>query len=366
MNPLLLDEGQRDLSDLLRKAVAERSPLERVQTLVDGNGSAFDTQLWSTLVDEIGVAAMRLPEASGGMDAGFREIGVVVEELARGLVPVPYLSSGVLAAAAVAGIPGASDVAEQIGAGSVVALATSEDPGSSWTSLPTTTSVSPDGNGWVVSGRKHHVLGAVEARTLLVSADLDGDVALVAVDVADAVVTRCDSLDLTRTWATVDLVQAPARLLGRGADVSGALDSAYDEFAAALALEQAGISQAVLDLTVDYLRTRVQFAQPIGSFQAVKHACADLAVLVDQIRTAADHAARSIGTPDAAEAVALATAVCHPRAEEVVFESMQLLGGIGFTWEHPMHLFVRRATANARMLAGRGTSREAYLQVCGF
>lgn len=368
MNPLLLDESQTELRDLLRKALADLTPREAVQAAVDAPGVTFDADAWRVLVTEIGVTAMRLPEEAGGMGTGFREVAVVAEEVARALAPVPFLSSGVLVPA----LLGALDSAEaaelwgRTGEGRRVAVAVSEESRLTWQQDSFTTRATPTGEGWTVAGAKVHVLGAAEAETLLVVAAVDGDeVAVLAVDAADAAVEQAESLDLTRSWSRVTFSDSPARLLGRGDQVVAALRTAYLEFAAALAVEQAGICETVLADTVDYLTVRHQFAQPIGSFQALKHACADLAVQVDQVRTAADHAARSIGTPGAEEAVALANTICHPRAEQVVFDAMQLLGGIGFTWEHPMHLFVRRATANARMLGSRAEAREAFLVASG-
>ena len=175
-------------------------------------------------------------------------------------------------------------------------------------------------------------------------------------------VTPRGSLDLTRRQARVELDGAPARVLATGDDADRAIRRAYLAGATLLAAEQVGIAQHLLDLTVGYAKERLQFGRPIGSFQAVKHRCADMLVVTEHARTAALHAAWTLDDPsldDAELAVALAQATCSEHAYRVAADTIQMHGGIGFTWEHPAHLYYKRAVSDAALLG----SAEAYRDV---
>jgi alkylation response protein AidB-like acyl-CoA dehydrogenase len=230
----------------------------------------------------------------------------------------------------------------------------------------------PDGVRWggaALSGSVRGVLDAAAADVLLVPArTADGDPVLVRVKTTAAEVTPVTSLDLTRL-SDLRFGGTPGTVLAAGDAARGAVDAALTASCAVLAAEQVGLAQRCLDLTVEYLKTRYQFGRPIGSFQALKHRCADQWAAITQARAVARYAADRLaadsasGSPDTAVAAALAQAYCGPVAVRAAEECVQLHGGIGFTWEHPAHLYLKRAKADALLFgpAARHRARLAEL-----
>ena len=231
-----------------------------------------------------------------------------------------------------------------------------------------------DGAGWL-TGTKQFVLHGATADLIIVAARTDQGPAFFAVtpghrsgvtvsDIADRsrelglTRTALRTLDLTRPMATLEFSDTPATLIGTAGAAGQALDAVLDRAMTALAAEQAGAARACLEASAAYARERHQFGRPIGSFQAVKHKCADMLVKVELAQAAATEAARAAaGDPDAAplpQAAAVAHAVCSESLMFVAAENIQVHGGIGFTWEHPAHLYFRRAKASQLMFGGPG------------
>jgi alkylation response protein AidB-like acyl-CoA dehydrogenase len=342
---LLYTDVEDGLRDAVRGLVGDRSPLESVLARTDDKDpfGPEPQRVWHSLAAEIGVAGLAVAEADGGAGASWREVAVVLEELGRGVVDVPFLTSAVLATA----------FAQELGAGPLLAgLAAGETIAAivaPWgTPLTAPGGLSTDGT--TVTGTVAGVAGAAEATHLLVVVD---DRALL-VEAAAAVVTPVPSLDMTRRIADVELVSAPATVLADG--VADALHRTADLGTALLASEQLGIAERTLESTVEYLGTRRQFGRVVGSYQALKHRLADLWTEVAQARAVARYAAACAAAqngPLAADlpiAASLAQAVCGRVAVHAAEECVQLHGGIGFAWEHPAHLFLKRARVDALAL----------------
>jgi alkylation response protein AidB-like acyl-CoA dehydrogenase len=333
MSELLYSEVEEDLRAAVRALLVDRAAPSAVLARTE-SAEPVDTKLWRTLAADLGCAGLPVPEALGGAGATWRETAVVLEELGRAVAPVPFLGSAVLATAALLRIGDESLLPELAAGAKTVALAVSFStaPGGS-----AGTSFSANGAG-LLSGAVRSVADALTADVLLVPAG-DG---LYAVDAAGVIRTPVVALDLTRPLCDVSLVDAPGRRVG---DAAPAVEHALVAGAALLAAEQLGVAQWCLDTTVDYVKTRRQFGRQIGSYQAIKHRLAEVWVSVTQARAVSRHAATCLATddPDTPVAVAVAQAFCSQVAVKAAEECVQLHGGIGFTWEHPAHLYLKRA-----------------------
>jgi alkylation response protein AidB-like acyl-CoA dehydrogenase len=352
MSDLLYSDVETSLRASVRDLLARRSPVSRVLSQVEAGGS-YDQALWRTLAAEMGLAGMAVPERLGGGGASLREAAVVLEELGRGLAPVPFLSSAVVATTALLSAGEGGDLLGKLAAGESVAvlavpLSTAPPSTAPLSTAPRTAwgaGVTVD-NGRL-SGVVSSVADALAADVLLVAAG-DG---LYAVDATADGVTRTPvvSFDLTRPLADLTLTGATGRLVAEGPAAASAVSFALRVAAALLASEQLGVAEWCLDSTVEYVKIRHQFGRPVGSFQAVKHRLADVWVEVTQARAVARYAANQAATADSDLPVAasLAQAYVGSVAVKAAEEAVQLHGGIGFTWEHPAHLFLKRAKSSA-------------------
>jgi len=317
----------------------------------------YDTGLWRAIAGELGCAGLLVPEGYGGAGASFREAAVAAEELGRSVAPVPYLGSAVVATsallAACGGEPGAADakLLASLADGTVTAaltvpFATPPDAGAPRTVRVVAPKADDPPDLARLSGTVAGVADALPAGVLLVPAD-GVPYGLYAVDAGAPGVARAavTSLDMTRQLCDLELDSVPARLIASGDVARRALSAALTAGAALLASEQLGLADRCLEMTVGYVAERRQFARPVGSFQALKHRLADVWVAVTQARAAARYAAVCLaaGDPDAPLAVALAKAYCSDVAVRAAEECVQMHGGIGFTWEHPAHLYLKRA-----------------------
>jgi alkylation response protein AidB-like acyl-CoA dehydrogenase len=325
MTTLLYSDVEEELRGTVRRLLAARSPWPEVLKRTESD-EPVDRPLWTMLAGEVGVAGLPVPEKLGGAGASWREVAVVAEEIGRAVAPVPFLGS-MLATAALLAV-GDEEILPTLASGersAVLVLPLSTPPGAAPPATATGTVTS--------------VADAVGADLFVVAA-ADG------LWVADEVtVVPVTPLDLTRTLADVTI--GPAR---RIADAGAAAwEAALATGAVLLAGEQLGVAQWCLDTTVEYLKTRHQFGRPVGSFQGLKHRLAELWVQVTQARAVARYAAGCLATgdPDLPVAAALAQAHCGPVAVRAAEECVQMHGGIGFTWEHPAHLYLKRAKADA-------------------
>ncbi|MGW0564022.1 acyl-CoA dehydrogenase family protein [Streptomyces sp. NPDC003016] len=360
---LLYSEAEDDLRAAVRSLLADRCDHAAVLTRAESD-TPYDPRLWGSLATEMGLAGLLVPEKLGGQGATHREAAVVLEELGRSVAPVPYLTGAVIAAETLLGCDTEDGaVGELLGAlaggGTVVALAVplSAAPGSGLSGA-----VRADGDG-SLGGRVTGVADAAAAAVLLVPAE-DG---LYAVETGAPGVTveSLTPLDLTRPLATVTLDGARGRRLAGSAEAPvrrGLLAGA-----GLLASEQLGLAEWCLEESVRYTRERKQFNRPVGSFQALKHRMAQLWLEVVSARAAARNAADALatGSADAPLAVAVAQTYCSRVAVHAAEECVQLHGGIGMTWEHPAHLYLKRAKADSIALGAPGRHTEAVARLVG-
>jgi alkylation response protein AidB-like acyl-CoA dehydrogenase len=341
--------------DVLEDKAGWRSVLARTES-----AQTYDTGLWRTLAVEVGCAGLLIPESFGGAGASFREAAVVAEEVGRSVAPVPFLGSAVMATAALlsaAQADPAGAAAKLLGglaAGTTTAALAVSFAAMPGATPPRTVRIGPTdgaaGGAYQVTGSVPAVADALPADVLLVPAD-GVPFGLYIVPASDSGVTRTPvtSLDMTRQLADLRLEDASATRIAAGPAAERAVEEALRAGAAMLAAEQVGLAERALEITLDYVKHRYQFARPVGSFQAVKHRLADLWVAVTQARAASRYAAACLSgaDPDTDLAVALAKAACSDTALLAGQEMVQLHGGIGFTWEHPAHLYLKRAKSSS-------------------
>jgi alkylation response protein AidB-like acyl-CoA dehydrogenase len=377
---LLYSDTERALGDSLSSLLADRGSLDKVLARTEST-ETYDDGLWQAVAGDLGCAGLLIPERDGGAGASFREACSAAEALGGSVAPVPFLGSSVVATAALlsaaSGIPAdaaggapqsatsgapftparaAADLLRRMASGSVtvtLAVPFATAPGGAFPiSVRVAASRPCDARSGVarLRGTVSGVGDALPASVLLVPADGVPN-ALYLVDMSSSGVAKAPvvSLDMTRQLCDLSFDDAPGTLIASGAAASEALDAALTAGAAVLAAEQVGLAQRCLDMTLAYVKERRQFARPVGSFQALKHRLADVWVAVSQARAASRYAAACLasGDPDAKVAVAIAKAYCSEAAVHAAQECVQLHGGIGFTWEHPAHLYLKRAKADS-------------------
>ena len=378
-----------ELHGSVRDFLAAKSGEPQVRAAIETE-RGYDEDLWRQMASGLSLPGLALPEEYGGDGFGFTELQVVLEEMGRALTPSPFLASVVLAAGAIlatgdevaakAYLPGIASgqttatlaVAESAGLWSFDQLTTTARPAGD--ASASDNSASDNRGGWLLDGTKEFVLHGATADLLVVAAHTEQGPGFFAVQPGHhpgTTLTRTAlrTLDLTRPMATLRFSDTPATLIGTAGAAGPALDAVLDLAMTAVAAEQAGAARACLEASAAYARERHQFGRPIGSFQAVKHKCADMLVKVELAQAAATEAAHAAaGDPDAAplpQAAAVAHAVCSESLMFVAAENIQVHGGIGFTWEHPAHLYFRRAKASQLMFGGPGFYFEHLLRRSG-
>ena len=344
-------DEQRMLRDTVRRFLDERVPMQRVRTTMETD-AGFDLGLWEAIAAQ-GWQAMAIPEEYGGAGFTVLEQAILMEEMGRSLLPVPFLSSIVLGADLVLRA-GSEDqkrsILPAVAAGELrLAVAHLEDSGR-WDRAGIEMVAEPDGDGFLLSGTKTFVLDGHTADTLVVVVLLDGGTGLLLVDGTSPGVERrrVETMDMTRPQAEIrfDRVRVPqSAVLGDPSSGWEALAATSTRAVVLLAFEQVGGAQRCLDMAVDYAKLRVQFGRPIGSFQAIKHLCADMLVKVESARSAAHHAGGAAleGGDELEVAAPLAKSYCSEAFLFCAAENIQVHGGIGFTWEHDAHLYLKRA-----------------------
>jgi alkylation response protein AidB-like acyl-CoA dehydrogenase len=361
---LLYGEDETALRSAVRSVLEDRAGWRDVLARTETD-QTYDTGLWQTLAAEVGCAGLLVPESQGGAGASYREAAVVAEEIGRAAAAVPFLGSAVVATTALLAA-GADDLLAEVASGAVtaalavpfatgpVSLVGAGGSGGGARPAPTVRLDGPapgDAAGTTrLSGKVLGVADALTAGVLLVPADsVPYGLYVVRTDEDGVTAAPVISLDMTRQLCDLTLDGVPARRIAAGAAAEQAIAAALAAGAGILASEQLGIAERCLEMTVAYVKERRQFARPVGSFQAIKHRLADLWVAVIQARAAARYAATCLaaGDADAPVAVALAQATCSDVAVKAGQETVQLHGGIGFTWEHPAHLYLKRAKADS-------------------
>jgi alkylation response protein AidB-like acyl-CoA dehydrogenase len=347
-----LSEEQEELRRSVRSFLEQKSPETEVRRLMETQ-EGYDPAVWSQMATQLGLQGLAVPEDLGGSGYSFRELAIVLEEMGRALLPAPFVSTAVLATGALlrtSDDAAKKDLLPRIASGeSIATLAVTEDAGG-WDADAIACVATRDGDAYTLSGTKSFVLDGLTADLVLVAARTDAGVGLFAVtgDAAGMTRTPLFTMDQTRKLARIELAWTPARLVGGDGDGWTAVEHALRLGAIALAAEQVGGAQRCLEISVDYAKNRIQFGRPIGSFQAVKHKCADMLLHVELAKSAASYAAwcAAIDDPDLPVAAAMAKSYCSEAFFDVAAETIQVHGGIGFTWEHPAHLYFKRAKSS--------------------
>lgn len=330
-----LSESQQILKSNARKFFAAECPISEVRRIMETD-TAQDKKLWSAMAEQ-GFLGVVFPEDAGGMGLGFVELAALAEEMGRALVPGAFLSN--LFAGAVLQATGAKHLAE-ISNGAKTATVALLEANASWdpkaVHMPT------------LAGDKLFVPDAASADYIVVAARDGGKLALYLVDGKAVQKTLMPSMDLTRRLYKVRFDHPAAELLVEGDAARRALDHALNVVTVALCAEMTGGMQRMMDIAVEYAKTRKQFGKPIGQYQAVQHQCADMLLYTESSRSAAYYAAYTMteGSNDAPTAVSVAKTYASDACRETGNRAVQVQGGMGFTWENDTHLFYRRAKAS--------------------
>jgi len=319
----------------------------------------YDRTVWKRTGEELGLTGLAIPTSYGGAGFGLVELGIAVEEMGRALFCAPFFGSAVLATQTLLRChdePAKHALLPGLASGEIIAsLALTEEDGH-WDADGVRLGATRAGDGWTLTGEKLFVLDGLIADVILVvgrtseEPGVAGDLGLFLVDGAASGLnrSRMNTLDGTRPMARLRFDATPARPLAVASGVWPIVERVLDIAAAVLAAEQVGGAQRVLEMAANHARERIQFGRPIGSFQAIKHKCADMLVEVEAARSAAYRAlaAAEAGQADLPLLASVAKAYCSEAYLQCATDNIQVHGGIGFTWEHPAHLYFRRAKSS--------------------
>jgi alkylation response protein AidB-like acyl-CoA dehydrogenase len=369
-----MNEGKEEL-DELREAVREflvaKSPETAVRAAIQ-NGGRHDPAVWDQMARQLRLPGLALPSDYGGDGFGLTELEVVLEEMGAALLCSPFFATVVLAAQAL--LASADEAAcvrylPGIAAGQTIATLAAAEGNASWDPAMVATRAERTADGWALTGKKSFVIDGAIADLVLVVARSTAGPSLFAVDrgAPGLCAAPMTTLDPTRPMAALTFDQAPAVLIGAEGQGGRLMSRVLDLACVALGAEQAGGARQCLQMSAGYARTRFQFGRPIGSFQAVKHKCADMLVRVELAEAAAREAARLAdeAAPEFGVAAATAHICCSQAYLFAATENIQVHGGIGFTWEHPAHLYFRRAKSTELLFGGPAVYHERLLHRLG-
>jgi len=357
-------EEQDELRKMVRRFLEEKSPETEVRRLM-ATDEGYDPAVWSQMANELALQALGIPEAYGGQGFGPVELYVVFEEMGAALLCSPYFSTVALAANALLHV--GSEANKQqflpgIASGETIATLCVTDDAGEWNVANTQMSANGSGANFTLSGVASYVTDGAIANLILVPAKTAKGLSLFAVDASASGLTRTAllTMDQTRKQARLEFSNVAATLVGTEGGAQAGLETALQIAAAMLAAEQVGGAQRVLDNAVSYAKDRVQFGRPIGSFQAIKHKCADMLLDVESAKSAAYYAAYCAQelNDELPIAASLAKSFCSEAYFHCAAENIQIHGGIGFTWEHHAHLYFKRAKSSELFLGEPAYHRE--------
>ncbi len=360
-----LSKAQKLLQESARTLLARECSTEKVRELMAG-ATAHHEALWRELADQ-GWTGLMIPEAYGGLGLGLVDMAVIAEEMGRACLPGAFLST--LWASALINEAGNDEqkrrFLEPIAAGEMKATVALLEESADWEAESVQLSAEKNGDGYRLNGRKEMVTDAEVADLIVCVARADDGVVLLAVDskAAGLTISPAQAIDDTRKLYRLDFsdVQVSgANLLAAKGRALAAFDRATAIATVAISADMLGGMQWTLDTTVEYAKTRQQFGKAIGSYQAVQHQCADMLLMTESSRSAVYYAAWTVQENDsqARHAVSIAKAYCSDAAREVGNRGIQVHGGIGFTWEHDLHLYYKRAKASEIMFGDGNYHRE--------
>jgi alkylation response protein AidB-like acyl-CoA dehydrogenase len=357
-------EEQEELRRTVRRFLDERSPESEVRRLMDTD-EGLDRDVWAQLSSQLSLPGLAIPEEYDGAGFGYVDLAVVFEEMGRALFCGPYFATVALAANALLCSDDESarkDLLPGIARGQTIATVAVTEHDGAWREASIATKAEPADDGWRLTGTKDFVVDGHIADLVLVAAQTPAGLSLFAIDPAAGGMERelLHALDETRKLARIQLSGAPARLIGSEGAAWPVLDRVLDLASVALALESVGGAQRCLDMAVEYAKVRIQFGRPIGSFQAVKHRCADMLVDVEGAKSAAYYAAWCAAelNDELSVSASLAKAYCTEVYAKTAADNIQVHGGIGFTWEHPAHLYLKRAKSSELLLGDPAMHRD--------
>lgn len=361
-------EERGALRDSVRRLLGDLSAETDVRQAMETE-AGYDAELWRKLA-EMGVAGLVVEEEFGGAGAGPLELELIMEEAGAALLCSPLLASGVLAAELLRAL--GDEAANKrllpgIAAGtSIATVALTGDQGV-WTPEGVAVTASQEDGAWRLDGEASYVIHGQNADVLLVIANGGAQAFEVDPKAPGVTIEALPTFDHTLRLARIAFAGAPAQMIHATEPVWDAVQQALNLALVALAGEQAGGARRCLDFTVDYAKTRIQFGRAIGSFQAVKHMASDLLLESESAISAARNAARALAeeAADADAAISLAAFACAEAFSQTTATSIQMHGGIAFTWAHPAHLYLRRARADAQLFGTPAYHRERYLQALG-
>jgi alkylation response protein AidB-like acyl-CoA dehydrogenase len=375
-------EEQEELRRSVRRFLDDKSPVTEVRRLMDTT-EGYDPKVWAQMGNELGLQSLHIPEAYGGQGYSFVELVVVLEEMGRSLLCAPYFASVCLAANAIlnAGTEEQkSALLPGIASGETIATLAFTEPSGKWDAAGITmeavpSAAGPDGSGgYTLDGTKMFVLDGHTAGLIVVAARSAGSGGTegisfftVSGDAAGLTRTALPTMDQTRKQAKLEFSGVKASLLGEEGNGWAALSKTLDQVAVCLAAEQVGGAQRCLDMSVEYAKVRIQFGRPIGSFQAIKHKCADMLLEVESSKSAAYYAgwAAAEDNDELPVVASLAKSYCSEAYFHAAAENIQIHGGIGFTWEHDAHLYFKRAKSSEILFGDPTYHRELLAQRIG-
>ena len=370
MNFAFTDE-QEELRKTVRAFLEAKSPETAVREQMETE-NGFDQAVWSQMAEQMGLQGLHIPEEYGGSGYTQIELGIVLEEMGRSLLCAPFFSTVVLAANTL--IQSGDDEAKKtylpgIASGETIATVAFTEPSGKWDESGITLEATADGDGFTLTGEKSFVLDGHTAILIIVAARTGKGVSLFAVDGDASGLTRTSlsTMDQTRKQAKLEFSSTPAKLIGTEGEGWNVLSTVLDLVAVGLAAEQVGGAQFVLEMAVQYAKDRVQFGRPIGSFQAIKHKCADMLLEVESAKSAAYYGmwCASEMNDELPSVASLAKAYCSEAYFHATAENIQIHGGIGFTWEHPAHLYFKRAKSSELLFGDPTYHREQLAQRIG-
>jgi alkylation response protein AidB-like acyl-CoA dehydrogenase len=367
---LSLTPEQTSFRETIQSFLAARSSERDVRNAM-ATREGYDPAVWSQLTGQLGVTGLSIPEEFGGGGYSFEETAIVLEEAGRALLCAPLLSSVVASTTLLASGDrvAQAELLPGIAAGTTVATVALTNPAGQWSTQGESAGAALVDGEWQVTGRAPYVIDGHTASLILVPAQTPSGLGLFAVSADAPGVARelLSTLDETRKLARIDFAAAGAQPVGEPGAAEAAMAHALRVASVALANEQVGVAGAAVDMAVQYAKERVQFGRPIGSFQAIKHKCADLHVALESARSAARAAAVATAAraDDFPELAAIAASFCGEACLLAGHENIQIHGGMGFTWEHPAHLYYKRAKSSEFLFGDVQYHREILADVIG-
>lgn len=371
------NEEQQELRRSARRFLESVSSTEQVLAIMETE-KGYDSEVWKRISDELGWPALTIPEQYDGMGMSYLDLHPLMEEMGRSVLCSPFFATVCLGANALL-VAGTEEQKREylpsIASGSTTATLAYEKRSGREGSGSTGATFKKDGSGYVLRGHKSYVVDGHTADLLIVAARREGtkgaegiSLFLVPAETKGIVRTWLPTMDQTRKQAEIALqdVRLPsAALMGEEGNAVSSLHRILDLAATALSAEQVGGAEACLEMSVEYAKVRSQFGRPIGSFQAIKHKCADMLLRVESARSAAFYASAlaAEGSDMLAEAASSAKAYCSDAYFHCAAENIQIHGGIGFTWEHAAHVYFKRAKSSETLLGAPQYHRERVAQL---